>query len=260
MTDREEYAVSCTKHLKEILGVNADSFALIGLLLKEAKKYFKDIPDTCYKNIYEFSKSELALCKTTTKYYLAIHTKFCDGQAVKSEFREYNYSQLREMIKLSDEDLSLVNPSMTCKDIAKLCKELAKKNKESEDEIISDSQGQESPKVTFKNKDERINFLKDYTSWDLFDGISELDLKFYKAKLSDGSYIIATESLQGKSPFGFDFYYIKPMPIVLYSLVNPSDSDSKYDIKGYGGISAIEKYMSANKLSYCKPIKDSLPK
>lgn len=260
MTDREEYAVACTKHLKETLGYNANSFALIGLLLKEAKNYFKDIPDTSYKNIYEFSESELSLCKTTTKYYLSIHTKFCDGQVVKKEFADYNYSQLREMVKLADEDLSMVNPSMTCKDIARLCKELAKKNKAEEDGEILSFTEPSSDNVYFKNKEDRVSFLKDYLSWELVNEVKDFNLKFYKAKLSNGAFIIATESQQGKSPFGYDMYFVSVCPMVLYSLIEPDDENSRYDIKGLGGISAIEKYMSANKLSYIKPLKSNLQK
>lgn len=255
MTAKEEYAVQCVKHLRETLGYNADSFALIGLLLKEAKGYFKDLPDTSYKNIYEFAKSELSLCKTTTKYYLAIHTKFCDGQKVKDEFKEYNYSQLREMVKLSDEDMYLVNISMTCKDIARLCKELAKKKQSSEDEIIAPFIEPETKSIKFVNKEERMSFLKDYTKWQLYKEVPEFDLKFYKANLSNGTYIIATESLYGRSPFGLDLYFVKVSPTVRWCLIDPNNEESKYDIQGLGGISAIEKYMSANKVAYIQPKK-----
>lgn len=254
MTQREEYAIQSVHHLREILRVNANSFALIGLLLKEAKTYFKDIPDTSYKNIYEFAKSELSLCKTTTKYYLAIHTKFCDGQKVKDEFKDYNYSQLREMVKLSDEDMCLVNISLTCKDIANLCKELAKKKQESDDETIAPFVEPECNEIKFTNKNERIEFLKDYTKWILYKEVTEFNLKFYKANLSNGTYIIATESLNGRSPFGFDTYFVSVNAIVHYCLIDPKNDESKYDIQGLGGISAIEKYMSANKLTYIQPI------
>lgn len=252
MTEREEYAISCVKHLKECLGTNADSFALIGLLLKEAKGYFKDIPDTCYKNIYEFSKYELSLCRTTTKYYMSIHTKFCNGQNVKEEYKEYNYSQLREMIKLADEDLKSVNPSMTCKDIAKLCRELKKKADDHEDELILPFKEPENEYIVFKNKEERLNYLKDYTKWELYKELEEFSLKFYRAKLSNNTYIIATESQQGKSPFGEDYYFTKVTPVTHWCLIDPNNENSRYDIMGYGGISAIEKYISANKLKIKK--------
>lgn len=255
MTAKEEYAVQSVKHLRETLGYNADSFALIGLLLKEAKGYFKDLPDTCYKNIYEFAKTELSLCKTTTKYYLAIHTKFCDGQKVKDEFKEYNYSQLREMVKLSDEDMCLVNISMTCKDIARLCKELSKQRQTSDDKIIEpfiEKEPQVKP-VKFNNNDERLDFLKNYTTWELYKEVKELDLKFYKANLSNGAYIIATESLFGRSLFGNDYYFNHVTPIAHWCVIDPNNEESKYDITGAGGISIIAKYMSANKVSYIPP-------
>lgn len=248
MTEREEYAIYCVKHLRECLGTNVKSFALIGLLLKEAKGYFKDIPNTCYKNIYEFAKCELSLCRTTTKNYMAINTKFCDGNSVKDEYRKYNYSQLREMVKLSDEDLKSVNPSMTCKEIAKLCREIKKKSDEHEDELIAPFKEPENEYIILKNKEERLNYIKDYTKWELYKELEEFNLKFYRTKLSNGTYIIATESQQGKSPFGEDYYFSKVTPVTHWCLIDPNNENSRYDIMGYGGISAIEKYMSANKL------------
>ena len=47
--------------------------------------------------------------------------------------------------------------------------------------------------MQLKNKTEREKFLEDYRSWELWKEIPELELKFYRKSLSNGTVIIATE-------------------------------------------------------------------
>lgn len=47
--------------------------------------------------------------------------------------------------------------------------------------------------MQLKNKNERERFLEDYRSWELWKEIPELELKFYRKVLPNGTVIIATE-------------------------------------------------------------------
>lgn len=47
--------------------------------------------------------------------------------------------------------------------------------------------------MQLKNKGERERFLEEYRSWELWKEIPELELKFYRKVLPNGTVIIATE-------------------------------------------------------------------
>ena len=47
--------------------------------------------------------------------------------------------------------------------------------------------------MLLKNKSERDRFLNEYMSWELWKEIPELELKFYRKVLPNGTVIIATE-------------------------------------------------------------------
>ena len=47
--------------------------------------------------------------------------------------------------------------------------------------------------LLLKNKVERERFLEDYRSWEIWKEIPELELKFYRKVLPNGTMIIATE-------------------------------------------------------------------
>ena len=47
--------------------------------------------------------------------------------------------------------------------------------------------------MQLKNKKEREGFLEEYNSWELWKEIPELELKFYRKVLPNGTQIIATE-------------------------------------------------------------------
>lgn len=247
MSEREEYAIKCTEHLKQVLKDNACSFALLGQLLKEAKSYFKDLPNNEYKTIYDFAEKELSLCRTTTKYYIAIHTSFCTGIRLKADYEEYNYSQLREMVSLTAEELKQVTPLMTADQIRKIKLKNKKIEDIAEENLISTYLTQ-----SFKNVEERSEFLKNYSKWELFREIPELTLKFFRAKMSNGTYIIATESQVGKSLIYDDYYFDKPYIHVYYSVIDKNNINSRYDITGAGGVTGVIKYITNNKLSYIK--------
>lgn len=86
--------------------------------------------------------------------------------------------------------------------------------------------------MQLKNKKEREHFLENYTKWELWKEIPELELKFYRYILPNGMVIIATEY----SCLRFADYIVKGCKYakrrtVRYHLIQ-SDND-KYGVEYY---------------------------
>lgn len=88
-----------------------------------------------FSSFNEYVKKELKLKKSTLSSYTQVVYKFCEddeysstGYCVKSLFRDYEFSQLKEMTFLTEEEISQlkINSSMSVRDIRKLVKEYIK--------------------------------------------------------------------------------------------------------------------------------------
>lgn len=88
-----------------------------------------------FSSFNEYVKKELKLRKSTLSSYTQVVYKFCEkdeysntGYCVKSLFRDYQFSQLKEMTFLTEEEISQlkINSSMSVRDIRKLVKEYIK--------------------------------------------------------------------------------------------------------------------------------------
>jgi len=247
-SDLQLAAISSRDKLKDLLKQNNDNYIYLGLLLKEAKQYYMNIPDTNYKDIYAFAKDELELCKTTVKYLISVNDRFANGMKLKPKYDKYKYSQLREMVSLSDSQLDLVNPLMTVEEIKALKKiKNIDENKVLDPFIKSDNAVYDT--VYFKNNKEREDFLKSYKTWELFAQVPELTLKFYRVKLTNEKYIIALE---------FEFYvaYLKKFETsVMYDIFNPNDPTDRYD-PCFNMSTKIVDTIRINKLGYYKLVQN----
>lgn len=80
--------------------------------------------------------------------------------------------------------------------------------------------------MQLKNKVERERFLDDYKTWELWKEIPELELKFYRKNLSNGTMIVATEF----SRFVFNHFsptgakYNKSTDVKYHLLLSKSDN------------------------------------
>lgn len=88
-----------------------------------------------YKSFNEYVKSVLKLSKTTLSDYNKVVYKFCNtddnsstGYCVKSLFRDYTFSQLREMSILTEEEIQQlkIDSTLSEKEIRKIVKEYMK--------------------------------------------------------------------------------------------------------------------------------------
>lgn len=242
-TEVEKNALHDLKKLKDLLKQNNDNYIYLGLLLREAKNFYMNIPNTVYKDIYEFAKTELDLCKTTVKYLTGVNQRFANGMNLKPKYENFKYSQLREMLSLSDIQLELVNPEMTVEEI----KALKKVKNVDEDVVLKNlinTDNIEYETVQFRNNQDRESFLRKYAEWEKFQNIPELTLAFYRAKLTDDTYVIATE-------YEWINYYGKLEKCVMYDLFNPADKKSRYTPVNRG-LTAIIDYIRTGKLGYLK--------
>ena len=114
--------VEMKKRLRqELLGVK-QSFVRIGYVLRQIddqKLYEQD----GYKSIAEFAKEEYGLEPSTTSRFMSINREYSiDGysEQLRPEFAELGRSQLEEMLKLPDQDRSMIQPETSREDIRDL--------------------------------------------------------------------------------------------------------------------------------------------
>lgn len=114
--------VEMKKRLRqELLGVK-QSFVRIGYVLRQIedqKLYEQD----GYKSIAEFAKEEYGLEPSTTSRFMSINREYSiDGysEQLRPEFADLGRSQLEEMLKLPDQDRSMIQPETSREDIRDL--------------------------------------------------------------------------------------------------------------------------------------------
>lgn len=163
------------------------------------------------KNIYEVAEHCFNLGKSTTANIIGITERFgYMMSSLKSEYDQYLYSQLTEMLPLSDEQLKLVHPGMTIQEIRAIKKTSKKvvqtsgQNVENSETLINKGVGNF---LTLKNDTDRLDFLKMYKCWGVWLELPEVNLKFYKCDLDNGDFIVVTEDTCWLSQNDKDFYY-----------------------------------------------------
>lgn len=115
-----------------------------------------------YEDIYEYASDKFGLKRTTTSNFMNMFIRFgtldegysIKGYSLKDEFKEYNLSQLTELVSVPEDDIKKFTPSMTVKEIRSV-KALSK---------IDDYIKQVSAQVDYKKliehfiHDEDVNF------------------------------------------------------------------------------------------------------
>lgn len=196
------------------------------------------------KNIYEYAEQEFRLSKSTVCNLIGIVSRFGNMRSsLKNEYEKYIYSQLCEMLPLTDNQLGLVTPDMTVREIKSLRKVKEKKIVQTsgqKDEVLINKENELG--YTLKNDAMRLDFLKGYKNWGLWLEVKELNLKFYKCNLNNGDFLIATEYNY------FDKTSFKNSPLTDYRIIKKGTSPDYY---GYCKYAQIESEV----LSYLKSTK-----
>jgi len=101
-----------------------ESFLKLGAHLKEVRdnKYYEL---GGYKNVFDFALDEFNLSKSSVSRFINIHIAFSENHNsfhIAQKYKEYNYSQLCEMLSCADDLLAEIKPNMSVKDIRELKK------------------------------------------------------------------------------------------------------------------------------------------
>lgn len=106
---------------QELLGVK-QSFVRIGYMLRQIEDQ-KGYEQDGYKSIAEFAQKELGLHPSTTTRFMEINREYSiDGysERLRPEYLDLGRSQLEEMLKLPDEDRTMIRPETSREDIREL--------------------------------------------------------------------------------------------------------------------------------------------
>lgn len=117
-----------------------ESYLTLGCHLCEFKRneYYKDFG---YDSFDECIKANLGMDKGSVSKCLNVCEKFADGMEIKEEYKEYNYSQLVEMVSMDNPEI--ITPDMTVKEIRKKKKELKispADEKEEQEKLVKEEQ------------------------------------------------------------------------------------------------------------------------
>lgn len=151
MTQDKELEVS---HLSGYMGVTekikramydaAKQFVYIGFLLWEVQEYgyYKE---GGYKDVYDYAAQELNFKKSSVKNFIAISYQFgsADHRALngaahvrtmslQQPYEKFKYSQLCEMLSMTEKQREQVKPDMTVKQIRQLKKDLKQEQPKAE--------------------------------------------------------------------------------------------------------------------------------
>ena len=81
---------------------------------------YQAIGDYC-KNIFQYAYQELDMSKTTAFNCMAVAKEFSEARTgLKEKYRDYSFSQLVELLPMSEEAREYVDPRMTVKEIRAL--------------------------------------------------------------------------------------------------------------------------------------------
>ena len=131
LREERELARASVKYILTDMSDIRRSFIRLGFHLYkfERMRYYEDFG---YTSIVEFAEKNLGLSKTQVSVYKNIYVQFgfdAEHSSVAKmwlddKYKQYSYSQLREMLSMSEENRKQVNPDMSIEQIREL-----KKNK-----------------------------------------------------------------------------------------------------------------------------------
>ena len=126
----------------------AKEFVYIGFLLKEVRDY-KYYEEGGYESVYDYAEFELGFKRSSTKNFIAIAETFgiqeytyhgittkTQSMSLQTEYEKFNYSQLVEMLAMSNTQRAQATPDMTVKQLRELKKEPARQEPEINFEVL----------------------------------------------------------------------------------------------------------------------------
>lgn len=148
-----------TEKIKKAMYESAKQFVYIGFLLKEVRDY-SYYEEGGYENVYEYAEFELGFKKSSTKNFIAIAETFgiqkWDYQGIRREtqtmslqpaYENFNYSQLVELLAMSDAQRKQAKQYMTVKQLREIKKQPEKVEQVTIEELEAQVTGQTSGQI-----------------------------------------------------------------------------------------------------------------
>lgn len=119
-----------TQKVKRAMQDAARQFVYIGFLLWEVKQY-EYFYEGNYNSVYEYAEAELGFKRSSTKNFIAICENFCRKDQnfkelptmfLDERWSDFHYSQLTEMLSMSEKQREEAKPDMTIKQLRQLKK------------------------------------------------------------------------------------------------------------------------------------------
>lgn len=253
----------------------SDSYIYIGKMLSEIKEknlysralkdltdYKQETPGYSYLNFEEYCKVKFNLKKSSAYALIDVYKTFGtnDGQ-VSENYSAYNYSQLSEMVSLSEKDRQKVTPEMTVKDIRAMKKALSppkgdgdavtdlnyKKPPQEETvtvEAVTTPPEKGNVKLIFKNKTERSKWVEDYAkNGYLWVDVPPLNLRVYRYDFINGVSLLTTEYGPG---YGVNGSYYVQRQLIKQPGVKEIYINEYYGFYGLG-VSQVVDWMTTNR-------------
>lgn len=165
-TEREQARGSLAYIVQDFIDIKSN-YIRLGFHLDEFKRY-KYYEDFGYSTFDEFVENNFSMDKSAVSRVIKIFYNFAERQDniykmwIAKDYEKYSYSQLSEMLPLSDKERKKVTPDMTVKQI----REYKKSLKEDGENIVATSQQNEQNvnKVFSKSFDSGLlaSYLADF--------------------------------------------------------------------------------------------------
>lgn len=114
--------IQCKNDIKNNLEMIVKSFVRIGWLLTRIDKSGAYKNDG-YSTIYEFAQAEYGMNKSGTSRFKKIYEKYSvpgDTPELRDEYKDFNQSQLTEMLQIPEEDYAMLHPEGNKEDFREL--------------------------------------------------------------------------------------------------------------------------------------------
>lgn len=146
-----------TNRIKQCVYNITSNFIEIGFRLWECEHYHY-YSELGYDNVCDYAAAELGFKKSSTRNFIRVYDRFCNHKLVKSaaighncsfvsgnytllsEYKNFSYSQLTELLSLSDEQITVIEPKPedTIKQLREKKKELAEAGEKYFEEALTE--------------------------------------------------------------------------------------------------------------------------
>lgn len=200
----EGYAEIKSK-IKDKLNETTNNFIIIGYYLKQVRDSGAYIQDG-YHNMEEFAQGEYRLSASTASRFMDINTRFSEGGnslQIKTEYCNYGYSKLQEMLTVKENDMELITPDMTVAQIREI-----KKVEKEEDKEEARVEAGNLPLVKMSNESESAAGQQETVATSQYSPLEKILIALWKDRPAEllsgirGGMITGSELAEELSPSG----------------------------------------------------------